>query len=213
MILAAAALVLSYLAGSIPTSLAVGKLFFKTDIRNHGSGNAGATNVFRVFGWKAGVAVVVVDIGKGVVAVLLIADLAVPALTPFAAEIAAGVAAVVGHIWTVFAGFRGGKGVGTAAGVLAALHPLALAGAVVAFAVVLVLTGYVSLGSLTGAVVFPLLVWFFALLDIVPTPSAFLYVSIAVALVVFFTHRTNIKRLIEGTENRFDRIRIFRRRA
>jgi glycerol-3-phosphate acyltransferase PlsY len=209
---AVVAIVLSYLAGAIPTSLAVGKLFFKTDIRRHGSGNAGATNVFRVFGWKAGVAVIVVDIGKGVAAVLLIAQLGTEAMGPYTSQLSAAVAAVIGHIWTVFAGFRGGKGVGTAAGALAALHPLALFGAVLVFAVLLTTTGYVSVGSLSGAIAFPVLVWLFDISRTVPTPPGFLYFSIAVALVVFFSHRTNIRRLLAGTENRFDRIRIFRPR-
>ena len=116
----AAVLALSYLLGSFPTSIVVGKVFFRRDIRAEGSGNAGGTNAFRVFGWKAGVLVILVDVGKGIAAALLVSRLASGSpLPPDAVKLAAGTAATIGHVWTVFAGFRGGKGVATAAGTLA----------------------------------------------------------------------------------------------
>ena len=131
---------LAYLAGSIPTSVIIGRLFFKKDLRELGSGNAGGTNAFRVYGWRGGVPTVLVDVGKGVAATLLIARLPAPAGMPRElVQVIAGSAAVVGHIWTVFAGFRGGKGVGTAAGMVASLYPLPLLAAAAIFALVLII--------------------------------------------------------------------------
>jgi len=119
-----ALVLLSYLAGSFPTSIVIGRLFFGLDIRSKGSGNAGGTNSFRVLGWKAGLAVVVVDVGKGALSALLISRLGLPTgLPPLALGLIAGAAAVAGHVWTVFAGFRGGKGVATAAGARASRRP------------------------------------------------------------------------------------------
>ena len=119
-------IVLSYLAGSIPTSIIVSKLFFGFDIRERGSGNAGGTNAFRILGWKVGLTVMILDLGKGVLATYLISQIRVDSLSwPMVyVQIIAGSAAVIGHIWTIFAGFRGGKGVGTAAGMLLVLYPI-----------------------------------------------------------------------------------------
>ena len=203
---------LSYLAGSIPTSILIGRLFFGKDPRNFGSGNAGGTNAFRVLGWKAGAATVVVDVGKGVIAALLISRLPAPAAVPHEiVQILAGASAVAGHIWTVFAGFRGGKGVGTAAGIVIALYPLAIAAAAGVFGIVLILSGIVSLSSLTAALAFPFIVLALNAVGATGASPILLYFSIPLVALIFFTHRSNIRRLLSGTENRFEKLRIFHR--
>ena len=203
---------LSYLAGSIPTSILVGRIFFGRDPRAVGSGNAGGTNAFRAFGWKGGVPTILVDVAKGALATLLISRLPAPSQLPHElVQIVAGCAAVVGHIWTVFAGFRGGKGVGTAAGMVACLYPVALLVSVGIFAVVLFSCGIVSVASLTAAFLFPLLLLALDAGGIVRVPPILFWFSIPMALLIVFTHRTNIRRLIEGRENKFPRLMIFAR--
>ncbi len=207
-----AMLALAYVAGSFPTSIVVGKLFFHKDIRAEGSGNAGGTNSFRVFGWKAGVAVVVVDVGKGVLAALLISRLGAPSGLPVEAlRLLGGLAAVVGHVWTLFAGFRGGKGVATAAGALVAVAPLPAAGAALVFALVLFSTGIVSLGSIAAASAFP--VWILLLgLAGFPVSPVLLGFGLVLAPLIAFTHRANIGRLRRGEEKRFENLRLFKKR-
>jgi glycerol-3-phosphate acyltransferase PlsY len=203
---------IGYLLGSIPTSIIVGKLFFRKDIRNHGSGNAGASNAFRVFGTAAGLGVVAIDIAKGAAAVLLAGLFQVPAgVAPAVVAFAAGVAAIIGHIWTVFARFRGGKGVATAGGVLLALYPLTFAGAFLVFIGAVVLSGYTSLGSVLAAASFPFIMLGVVAAGIHDVPLFLRYVSVPLALLILFTHRSNIRRLLRGEENRFERIRIFHR--
>ena len=198
-------IVLSYLVGSIPTAIMVGRMVLKDDIRNHGSGNAGATNVFRVMGWKPALLVVLVDIGKGTAAVLLISKIGQGSihLEPILIQIIAGLAAIIGHIWTVFAGFRGGKGVGTAFGVLVALAPIASLVSLAVWLVIVLTTQIVSVGSMAAGVVFPstLLVQRFILNSAVPDPL--LALGILLGVLVFITHRSNIRRLIQGEENKF----------
>jgi acyl phosphate:glycerol-3-phosphate acyltransferase len=207
-----AILLLSYLLGSIPTSVIVGRLFFGKDPRDLGSGNAGGTNAFRVFGWKAGIPTVLVDVGKGAAAVLLVSRIPVTLSVPREiVQLCAGCAAVVGHIWTVFAGFRGGKGVGTAAGMVAALYPVGLLCSVAVFAVVLISTGIVSVASMTAAALFPVVLLVLDGAGIVRVSPVLFWFSIPMAILILFTHRTNIRRLIEGTENRFPRVMIFHR--
>jgi glycerol-3-phosphate acyltransferase PlsY len=201
-------LFLSYLAGSFPSSIVIGKLFFKTDIREHGSGNAGGTNAVRVFGWPAGTAVILIDIAKGACAVLFIARLPlfgtadVPLLPSDAAALLAGITAVAGHIWTVFASFRGGKGVATAAGMVAALYPFGFAGALLFFVLGVAVTGTVSVGSLAAAVSFPAVLVVAEHIGIASTSPLLTWVSIPSALLIIFTHRGNIARLLRGEERR-----------
>ncbi len=194
-----------YLLGSIPTAIIVSKVFHGIDIREHGSGNAGATNVFRVLGWKSALLVMLVDVGKGVVATLYASQLVFAPVTvePVYLKLLAGLAAVFGHIWTVFAGFRGGKGVGTAAGMLLALYPIAVLICLAIFVIVVYSTRYVSLGSITAAVSLPIVLLimkqgFHKFVE--PELMAF---SVFIAVLIVFTHRSNIRRLISGTENRF----------
>lgn len=195
--------VLAYLLGSIPTAVWVGKLFFHVDVREHGSKNAGATNTIRTLGLPAGLAVFAIDVLKGFAATnlyrILLAwgggDVSLWSLY----AIIFGVCAVVGHIFPVFAGFRGGKGVATLCGVVLALHPLATLCALGVFAVVLATTRYVSLGSLTAGLSFPLFLFFLFHVRELPL----LIFAATVALLLFITHRANIGRLLHGTESRF----------
>ncbi len=198
-------ILLSYLAGSLPTSIIAGKVLRGIDIREYGSGNAGGTNTFRVLGWKAGVAVSAVDVFKGFAATYWIAALALGAsgLPEDMLRILAGFAAVAGHIWTVFAGFRGGKGVGTAAGMLLALYPLALLICLLVFLSVFGVTRIVSLSSISAALALPLVLSLFRYGMHYPVSGLLYYFSFFAAALILFTHRSNIKRLFNGTENSF----------
>ena len=189
----------AYLAGSIPTAYLVGRVN-GIDLRAVGSGNLGATNVFRALGWKWGLLVYVVDLLKGVSPVLWFpAFAAVPVGWPWG--VVFGILAIVGHVRPVFLlGRGGGKGVATASGVFLALTPVPALWALASFAVVVAATRYVSLGSLVGALALPVvLIWRERGL----TPLGF--VSIAVSAFVFWTHRDNIRRLRRGEERRVER--------
>jgi glycerol-3-phosphate acyltransferase PlsY len=191
-------LLASYFLGAVPTSHLVSRTFARMDLREHGSGNLGATNLYRVLGWKYAIPVALFDIAKGVIPVLLFAP-QVSDSKVFA--LACGVAAIVGHVFSVFVRFKGGKGVATAAGVMLALTPLALAVAATVWAVVVLLTGYVSLGSIAAAAVLPLAVY---LLESPGRPEL-LWIDTLVAAGVIVLHRRNIQRLLKGTESRFGR--------
>ncbi|MBN2103173.1 glycerol-3-phosphate 1-O-acyltransferase PlsY [bacterium] len=195
----------SYLVGSIPTAIWTSRIVMKDDVRNHGSKNAGATNVFRVMGWKPALIVVLVDMAKGVLAVLLIAKIrldSVPLNNASFIQILAGIAAIFGHIWTVFAGFKGGKGVGTAFGVLVALIPVPALIALGLWIVLVWLTRIVSVSSMIAAVSLPVSILVQRALG-VTVPNVLLCIALIVAALIVFTHRSNIGRLIRGEENRF----------
>lgn len=198
-------LILSYLAGSIPTAIMVSKVVMKDDIRNHGSGNAGATNVFRVMGWKPALFVVLVDIGKGTLATMVFASLwtGIIPLDGLLIRLLAGLAAIVGHIWTVFAGFRGGKGMGTAFGVLIGLAPTASLVSLVIWLILVFATRIVSIGSLSAGLVFPGTLFVQKYLLNENVPAMLLIMGVLLGILVFVTHRSNIGRLIRGEENRF----------
>jgi acyl phosphate:glycerol-3-phosphate acyltransferase len=185
----------AYLLGAIPTSYLAGRLGRGLDLRQHGSRNLGATNVYRVLGWKYAIPVGLVDLAKGVVPVTLFAGWA---HGPGWLRVALGAAAVLGHMYSPYVRFRGGKGVATAAGMFLALAPLALALSAAVWGAVLWLSGYVSLGSLAAALLFPL--W--TRLTRPDAPFTF-WASVALALVIVFSHRGNIRRLGGGTEHRF----------
>lgn len=207
---------LSYIVGSIPTSIMLSKWRHGFDIRTKGSGNAGGTNVFRVLGWKSGVFVMLVDAGKGFVATSLISRLFWDPTLPFynktpfddftIIQMICGGAAIIGHVWTVFAGFRGGKGIATAAGMLIGMAPTEFAVSGLVFATVLVASRYVSLGSIAAAVAFPvtLVVRYNIFMDEIPSYATLIYFSSAVALFLLYAHRNNIKRLLAGTERRIN---------
>jgi glycerol-3-phosphate acyltransferase PlsY len=185
----------SYLLGSVPTSYIVGRWIAGKDLRQHGSKNLGATNVYRVLGLKYAIPVAFVDVTKGVVAVTVIAPQV--SAEPWV-PIAFATAAVLGHVFPVFLKFRGGKGVATAGGAVLVLAPTALAVSLVVWVVALTLTGYMSVASVLGALVFPVAVWF-----VMPEDSYAVAVGLALAAFIVFTHRTNIRRLALGIENRF----------
>jgi len=185
----------AYLLGAVPTSFVAGKLGRGIDLRAHGSKNLGATNVFRILGWKYAIPVVLVDIAKGAVPVALFG-----AWSGLGAAWAAafGATAVLGHVFSPFVGFRGGKGVATAAGMFIALAPLAVAIALPVWGLSLWLTGYVSVSSIVASVTFP--VWV-RLTE--PAAQPAFYASLGLAGLIVFSHRANIRRLLAGTENRF----------
>lgn len=193
----AAVVIGSYLIGSIPFALLLGRLR-GVDVRRIGSGNVGATNVLRAAGAGAGIAVLVCDVLKGVAAVF-IARYTIG--TP-AGEMAAGIAAVVGHDWSVFIKFRGGKGVATAAGALFVMVPIGGAVGLGVFALVAALSRYASLGSLVGSAVGLVLVGILFAVGQVEHVEYVIYIAVAVAL-IFFRHRENIAKLLSGTEARF----------
>ncbi len=206
-------IVLAYLVGSIPTSIILSKLVKGIDIRNYGSGNAGGSNVFRVLGWKWGVLTILLDTVKGAVAVIVIARLYLDNfpfnnITPFddftLVQIICGVSAVLGHVWTVFAGFRGGKGIATGLGVLITITTLDMVVALGIFVLVVTLSRYISLGSLIAAVSVPLILIVRENIFGVNIPGyhTILPFSILLALLVIFTHRANINRLLKGSEKK-----------
>jgi len=182
---------LAYLVGSIPFGLIVSKVFYRVDVRQHGSGNVGATNVFRVLGKKAGVVVMVLDIMKGYLPAALAAALFSPWYAIFIAA-----APVVGHMHSVFLKGSGGKGVATGAGVVLALAPLAFVICFATWIAVIIFTRYVSVASLTVAFMVPVLVILFR------DPLPYEIAGVLLALIVWWAHRGNIRRLLNGTENR-----------
>jgi glycerol-3-phosphate acyltransferase PlsY len=214
MINLAIVILLSYIVGSIPTSIMLSKWGHGFDIRTKGSGNAGGTNVFRVLGWKSGVLVMLADMGKGVIATALIArlfwDPALPFYnkTPFddftIIQMICGGAAIVGHIWTIFAGFKGGKGIATGAGMLIGITPTEFAISIAVFLIVFWAYKYVSLGSISAAVAFPLSLFvrhnIFG--DEIQSYRTLIVFSLSVAFLLVYSHRHNVKRLIEGTEKK-----------
>lgn len=208
-------LVLSYLTGSFPTSIIVGKITKGIDIREHGSGNAGGTNSFRVLGWKAGLFVSLMDIAKGTFATLVISRISfgtVPFENPSIVMILAGMCAILGHTYTIFAGFKGGKGVATGAGMLIALFPYAFLVCLIIFTIVLFTTGFVSVSSITAAVSLPIVLFIFNRFLNMNVDPVLMIVSIIIPFFIIFTHRVNIKRLINGEEKSFEKLKIFRRK-
>ncbi len=198
-----AGIIIAYLLGSIPTAIIVGKSFFGIDIRTVGSGNAGATNTIRTFGLKVGIPVLLFDILKGFLAVKLSIFLNSPALSENLVEIykiVLGTAAVLGHVFPVFASFRGGKGVATLVGVLIAIYPLSFLIILGCFILIMILSRIVSLSSIICSILFP----FIEILILHETRLPLIMLAIGVAVFIPYTHRENIKRLIAGTEKKFD---------
>ena len=193
--------VLAYLLGSIPAAVWIGRRFHNIDVRQHGSGNAGTTNVIRVLGWKTGIPVLLIDIVKGWLAASLpvFFNLAEPGSSLLInLQIFAGMTSILGHIFPVFAGFKGGKGVATVFGVLLALQPLLTLCSMGVFLLVLLITGIVSVSSMSAGISFPIF-----LLFVFGTPSLmFKIFSIFVAIALLVTHRKNIGRLIRGEESK-----------
>lgn len=191
-------LLASYLLGAVPTSYLAGRVFRRIDLRDHGSRNLGATNLYRVLGWRFAIPVGLFDVAKGLVPVLVFAP-RVSSSQVFA--LVCGLAAVLGHAFSIFVGFKGGKGVATAAGAMLGLFPASLGVAVLVWVALVYLTGYVSVGSIAGAAVLPLAV---RLLE-PPEQPVMLWLVVGAAAAIVWFHRGNIQRLLRGTENRFGR--------
>ncbi len=213
----AVAVLLGYLVGSVPTSVILGTVFRGIDVREHGSGNAGASNAFRVLGRPLGIAVLLLDVGKGALAAgllpTILRGLDIAPVLPGDTEIRllVGGAAIIGHVYSVFLRLRGGKGVGTAAGVLLVIYPLSLGIAVAIFLVILLTTGITSLASLVAALSFPGVTALLGYMGIIETSRAIFVFSVLAVLFLLFTHRENINRLVTGRENRFEGARLIGR--
>lgn len=193
--------VLSYLLGSVPTGYLLVKLFRHEDIRSVGSGNIGATNVLRSGGKGLGAATFALDVLKGAAPVLIAAWIAPKfSVPPRSLEALAAVSAVLGHMFPVWLNFRGGKGVATGFGVFLVAAPLAALASIGLFAVIILLTRYVSVASILGAASFPIFAWFLVGGD---KPAPFIAAQIIVALLIIVKHHQNIRRLANGTESRF----------
>ena len=223
-----AILTVSYIIGSIPTSLMAGKMLKGIDIRNFGSGNAGGTNAFRVLGWKAGFTVTLIDIVKGVVAAVSVVAFfrnhpidVFPDLNDVALRLLAGISAVIGHVFTLFAGFKGGKGVSTAAGMLIGIAPVSMLMVIAIFLLTIYISRHVSVASMLAAVAFPLIIairkYIFELgggldyyIKLFGSKLFFhdsldyhlMIFGLVVAVAIIYTHRANIRRLLSGTESR-----------
>ena len=194
---------LAYLLGSVPTGYLLVKLFRHEDIRSVGSGNIGATNVLRSGGKGLGAATFLLDVLKGAAAVwlgALLASILLPKMPFRDAQALAAVCAVLGHMFPVWLHFRGGKGVATGFGVFLVAAPLAALASIALFFIVLLVTRYVSLGSILGAASFPLFAWFMVRGD---KPAPYIAAQIFVALLIILKHHQNIRRLLNGTESRF----------
>lgn len=191
--------VIAYFMGSLPNGVFIGKKIKGIDIREHGSGNSGATNAYRVLGAKCGIVVLVADILKGLIP-LMLADVAGIKGIPL---LLIGIIAIVGHSLSIFLDFKGGKGVATSLGVFLYLVPQVMLIVVGAFIGVVYFTKYISLASIVGAGLLPILTLFMPLRDGIDRPSIFI-ISLFMGLFVIYRHRTNITRLLNGTENKFN---------
>ena len=192
---------LAYLTGAFPSAVWVGKTFYKIDVREFGSGNAGATNTFRVLGKKAGVPVLIMDIFKGWLSVNYISCLTnIPqsAEAIFEIQLAFGIAAVIGHLFPIYTGFRGGKGIATLLGLLTGLHTEAALYSILVFVIVFVTSKYVSLGSILASIAFPILV----ILILGSTNVSLNLFAFFVPILSLITHQKNIERLLRGEETK-----------
>ena len=194
-------ILLAYLTGAFPSAVWVGKTFYKIDVREFGSGNAGATNTFRVLGKNAGIPVLVMDIFKGWLCVNYISFLTnIPesAEAIFEIQLAFGIAAVIGHLFPIYTGFRGGKGIATLLGLLIGLHTVAALYSILVFVIVLTTSKYVSLGSIIASIAFPLLV----ILILGSTNVSLNLFAFFVPILSLITHQKNIERLLRGEETK-----------
>tara|TARA_B110000114_G_scaffold172476_1_gene199194 strand:- start:340 stop:969 length:630 start_codon:yes stop_codon:yes gene_type:complete len=194
-------ILLAYLTGAFPSAVWVGKTFYKIDVREFGSGNAGATNTFRVLGKKAGIPVLIMDIFKGWLSVNYISFLTnIPesAEAIFEIKLAFGIAAVIGHLFPIYTGFRGGKGIATLLGLLIGLHAVAALYSILVFVIVFIISKYVSLGSIIASIAFPILV----ILILGSTNVSLNLFAFFVPILSLITHQKNIERLLRGEETK-----------
>jgi len=196
--------VVGYILGSIPTGVWLGKTLKGIDLRQHGSGSMGATNVFRVLGWKLAVLTLIVDVAKGFLAAFIASkiNLGDIALLPRQLALIAGLTAVIGHLFPLFANFKGGKGIATGAGMLLYLVPLELGFAVLVFILTVLITRYVSLGSMLASAFLAAAIILERFYVDYPHGDEMIVFVIILFLAVLFTHRSNIKRLLNGNENK-----------
>ena len=199
--------VLAYFIGSVPAAVWIGRYFYGVDVREYGSGNAGSTNVYRTLGAKAGIAVQLIDILKGYLAASL-ASIFYSDLALFQAanypllKLAFGMAAVVGHVFPAFAEFRGGKGINTLLGMMLSIHLWASVACLITFVVVLIISHYVSLGSILGTLAFPVYLIVSAII-LAKEPNQILIIfGFVIFMVVVMTHQKNIQRIIRGNESK-----------
>src|ERR1700712_5166665 len=203
-------LIIAYLFGSIPTAVWLGKAFYNIDVREYGSGNAGATNTFRVLGKKAGIPVMLIDILKGFTATKLVVFIGISttggphSVSYINLELALGIVAVMGHLFPIFAGFRGGKGIATLFGMILAVHLQAALLCVVVFIVVLLITRYVSLSSIMAGFTYPIGVTF-----VYPSNKSVVIYGMCICVLILVTHQKNIERLLKGKESR---VNIFKKK-
>lgn len=214
-------IIISYLLGAFPTGLVVSKIFFGIDIRKLGSGNIGSTNVFRVLGTKYGIIVQIIDILKGFLPVFFISTYFLnfiedDFLYKFGGElgvkIISGFFAIIGHIWSIFVKFRGGKGVNTTLGMLLGVAPLEVLIALLAFLIAFLSSGIVSVGSILAGISLPIIVvirkyvFNYSYQNFTLLFSLFL----VLATITIYTHRQNINRILNGTENKFEKFHIIK---
>ncbi len=195
----ASAFILAYILGSIPTSYLMGKFIKKIDIRDFGSGNVGATNALRVLGTKIGIITLIIDIGKGILAVFM--GKIIVAEPSNIVLIAFGLFAILGHIFTIFLKFKGGKGVATSAGVFIALSPLAVGIALIVFVLTVWISKYVSLGSILAALVLFLVELYLNITHSFENIELLIFIFVIAAFIII-RHKSNIKRILAGNENK-----------
>ncbi|RYY21156.1 MAG: glycerol-3-phosphate 1-O-acyltransferase [Sphingobacteriaceae bacterium] len=206
------ALILAYLLGSIPSAVWIGKSFYGIDVREYGSGNAGATNTFRVLGKKAGIPVMLIDILKGWMATNLAFFIGLSVTGPHHSvqfvnyQLALGITAVMGHLFPVFAGFRGGKGIATLTGMILAVHVQASLVCILVFLLVLLITRYVSLSSITAGFTFPLSTIFIFHVSI----RSIIVYGMCICVLILVTHQKNIERLMKGKESK---VNLFKKKV
>lgn len=195
------ACVAAYLLGSVPSSVWIGRIFFGIDVREHGSGNAGATNTLRVLGKPAGFTVLFLDFAKGLIAANLVfwSGIITPSEYAIEYKMLFGICAVIGHIYPVFAGFKGGKGIATLIGIVAGMDWKLALFCFVTFVIIVAATRYISVGSMLSGLLSPVYAGFIHSWQ----EMNLVYFCIVVGLLVVYTHRANIKRLRAGNENRF----------
>jgi len=189
-------LVLAYLIGSFPSAVWVGKTFYNKDVREYGSGNAGATNTFRVLGKKAGIPVLLMDVFKGWFAVYLASMTDGNTIS----QLSFGITAVIGHLFPIYTGFRGGKGIATLLGFMIGMEPIASGFCALIFLISFLTSKYVSLSSIIASIAFPLVIFLYHYKN--PPDESLITFSIFVPILALITHQKNIERLIRGEENK-----------
>ncbi len=210
--------VLSYLIGSFPSGVVISKMFFGFDIRTQGSGNMGSTNVFRILGKKWGFVVQALDMVKGLLAVNLVAGLIGTQILEvdfykneeYLIKIIAGISSVLGHIFSIFVSFKGGKGINTAAGMVVGLAPFDFGVCFVCFWIAVGFTGYISLGSIVGALALPLsmIIRHNVFLVEIAGYNTLIYFLVSLGLLIVYTHRSNVIRILKGTESKFEKLQV-----